>query len=350
MKRIFTSGGTTGQSRLVTHSEIEWKGIVIDTALVMRAYGVGSGDKVLIGQPSFPWSIGQAFADAAISCGADAICLGSHAAHLGLVKEALELSPGVLIVPPRLPLIWAKAGIPPVPGIRIIVVGEPLPDWLEAELIESWKPLWIRRIYGHSELGTLAYQPTDESAFLLVNPRFDFAIQPLEGAEVGTLDSGRLLITSLNSGFVVDTGDIATIVDGCCGNALWAGCRRLQVVRRVSPALYLADGTSIDATFLETLVQEWNLKAIQLVQSPRSETHQKISISVVASRSIDLAGFRGAVLEAAPELVRLGLGSDGWDVPDVEVKQVELEDLRKTPRGKIPLLIDDCSRPARGGG
>lgn len=346
MNRVFASGGTGGQIRLVAHTEVEWKGIVVDTALVMRTYGVSSGSRVLIGQPSFPWSIGQAFADAAISCGADAVCLGSHVAHFGLAKKALEMGPDVLIVPPRLLLLWTRAGIQPLPSVGIVVVGEPLPSWLEAQLVASWRPRWVRRIYGHSELGTLAYQATDHSAFLQVNPRFDFAIHPLKESEVRIPGAaGRLVVTSLDSGLVVDTCDVARVLEGCTGSTPWAGCHLLQVVGRVFPTLYLADGTAIEVKFLEELQRQWNLGAVQLVHSPANGTHQKISIFLVASRSVDLDGFRTAVLETAPELRRLGLSADGWDVPEVEVRQVAFDDLRTTSRGKIPLMIDECSHP-----
>jgi hypothetical protein len=332
--------------RLVRHRECEWAMIVADTAYVLEFFGVGHGKRVLVGQPSYPWSIGAIFAEAATMCGAECICLGLEGGHGTLREAALALRPQVLFLPPRLLLRWDMAARQAVAGATLIAAGEPVTEALEHEVRLHAGLASVVRIYGHSELGTIGFQAGTEIDLYSANPRFDYSVITRNSDGEAGPALGELMVRSRYSDEKIETGDLADIQPDTRSAGLWSGGPSIRLLGRRQACLHLADGTRIDTAALLYIQEELGAAGIQLIRESRG-TVEEVTFQV-ASGLVKLDDSR------VEQVIR-----GQWvDLADAEQRGVcrirglvvALSDMQTTDRGKVPLLVDLASTGLKTGG
>lgn len=336
MKRYFISGGTTGKPRSICHNLLDWQIMVIDTAFVLQALGVSNNDTVLIAQPSFPWSIGNVFADAVILCGANSICYGLYSNHTQISTYWETLSPSVIVAPPTLVIKWLEAGIKIPSDTLFITVGEPLTPSQEKEIWLKLKPRSVRRIYGHSEIGTLGYQPIDHQDTLCMNPRFSYSFD--DGIQVILENEGCLSITPKYTGKVIHTKDIVKVKHPIQNAPIWNDSLSLQFRMRNDSCLFLSDGTRIFSPDLNLLLERFSFHAIQLEISIHKDC-EILLFRYVSQEEVNDQEIIAEVLKTFPELENYSVhGVFGTGC--IKLLRCSLDELHATERGKVPLVVD----------
>jgi acyl-CoA synthetase (AMP-forming)/AMP-acid ligase II len=333
--KYFLSGGTTGTPKIVSHSHLEWREMIYDTAQVLKELGVSPAARILIGQPSFPWSIGQVFADACDQGGSTTFCFGLSAAHESIALQVEQMALTHVTLPPGLLLNWAERGWPMPKGVDLWIVGEGLSEENQRKIEESWRPRSIRRIFGCSEFGTLAYQASEDAFWLRTNPKFSFRLEnPTSRGE------GRLYIKRFSDDVELNTGDYASIREAIAETSgLWATSTQILFRRRASASMTLSDGSVISAEVLDALKEEFGLLEIQIVRSV-TDLGDKLSVYCASKDSLNLIEIKAGLFHHVPELDPETANEATWNLVAIEVKALGLGSFIKTERGKIPRFVD----------
>ena len=333
MTRWFLSGGTTSRPRLVSHEHCEWVMRVADTAYVLKHFGLTAGAEVLIGQPSFPWDIGEVFAQAVDLCRADAVCLGLDVVKDSLRTAATLRKPRFLIVPPRILLSWPDSMRKVTRGATLVCVGEPLQSGVGDQLMSTLLLERIVSIYGHSEMGTLGYQAGTEANLYAMNPRFSYEI-----VGEGSLDGpGELAVKSRYNNTRILTGDNATLEEFSSTDGLWSGGHCVRLLGRRHETIFLVDGTMIDARALKSIQHEFALDAIQLVREIKDNREVITFHAAPGSRqAFDIRGFRRRIEDSFIELMDCAQRG----LCQIRIVETEVTKLHSTVRGKLPAFVD----------
>lgn len=334
--KYFLTGGSTGPSRIISHSHADWREMIEDTALVVSELGVSVGSRVLIGQPSFPWSIGQVFADACDQCGASTFCFGLSAAHEVIAQQVDDLKLTHVTLPPGLLLNWVERGWPTPKDVDLWIVGEGLSKENQIKIEQTWRPKSIRRIFGCSEFGTLAYQASNNELWLRTNPKFAFRLD-----KPNPYGDGRLYVKRSSGNVELDTGDYVSIRSGVMGDVgLWAANPQILFHRRAVASMTLSDGSAISTKVIEALKHEFDLSDIQIVRKVTSLGDELTVNCAAANTFVDLTPVKASLFRHVPELDPEPKNDATWNLIAVEVKLVGLGEFIKTDRGKIKMFVD----------
>jgi acyl-coenzyme A synthetase/AMP-(fatty) acid ligase len=333
MRRYFISGGSSGIPKSVSYDPIGWKYIILDTASVLRVFGVTSGSTVLIAHPSFPWDIGEVFAEASILCGADAVCYGLMAGEEALFSQWSSMSISHIFAPPHLLLSWTAINVKPIAGLKLIVAGDCLNASTERRIRELWHPADIRRIYGSSELGTLGYQFQPEAGHLCMNPRFSYWLEENESPKVG--DVGNLVIAPKCGGEKIVTKDRVRVCDSNQGTPIWDQTFVMEFLGRNDLALTLSDGTTIHESVIAFLLGKFRLERAQCIYKRDKDGEVLILKYVCSDKTVDESEIRKELLDLVPELC----DEFAESTYDVRLIRVGHSDLETNGRGKVPLFI-----------
>jgi hypothetical protein len=272
-----------------------------------------------------PWDIGDVFAAAAERRGAEVWCLGS-AFDLPHVFQSWVDAPNLfLIVPPhRLLSLCEKHR---VNGARFIAVGEGVSRQLERELIYRTGIISVRRIYGHSELGTLAFQSEGTALLLRTNPRFRFSITRTSGLRIQPRSSER----------AVDTGDCAQLLAPLRNaKGLWASSRCLRLSAR-DRVVRLNGGILLPEASVEAFREEIGAELVQVaVVNPRSGIPE-LTVNVVRCPKFNAERLKSIFVRHVIDLCdETGLGS--YREYKLRVRLCGRMDLQMTLRGKTPTI------------
>ena len=310
--------------------------MIEDTALVASALGVSADSRVLIGQPSFPWSIGQVFADACDRCGASTFCFGLSAAHEAIARQIDDLELTHVTLPPGLLLNWVERGWPTPEDVNLWIVGEGLSSESQTKLEQTWRPKAIRRVFGCSEFGTLAYQASDNELWLRTNPKFAFRLD-----KPNSRGEGRLHVRRTSGDFELDTGDYASIRSGAVeGVGLWRASSQIRLHRRAVASMTLSDGSAISTDVVDALKLEFDLSDIQIVRTV-TKLGDELTVNCASANTLtDLTAIKVSLFRHVPELDPETKNDATWNLVRVEVKLVGLGEFIKTDRGKIKMFID----------
>lgn len=335
--KYFLTGGTTGPPKVISHSHLEWREMIDDTALVVGELGVSPNSRVLIGQPSFPWDIGQVFADACDLRGASTFCFGLHAAHEAIALQADQMAFTHITLPPGLLLNWADRGWPAVKGVDLWIVGEGLSPENQRKIEQAWQPRSIRRIFGCSEFGTLAYQSSDEEMWLRTNPKFSFRLE-----DATTRRERRLYVKRVSGNVELNTGDYASMRGGDGENGgLWATSSQILLHRRATESMILSDGSTISLEVMEALKEEFGLSEIQIVRTV-TELGDKLTLNCASENSqLNVTEIKARLFSHVTELDPETANGATWNLVGVEVKSLGLGSFSKTERGKVPVFVDE---------
>jgi acyl-CoA synthetase (AMP-forming)/AMP-acid ligase II len=337
MRRYFISGGSSGVPKSVSYDPLGWKYIILDTASVLRVYGVTSESTVLIAHPSFPWDIGEVFAEASILCGADAVCYGLMAGEESLFSQWSSMRISHIFAPPHLLLSWAAMNVKPITGLKLIVAGDCLNASTERRIRELWQPADIRRIYGSSELGTLGYQFQPEANQLCMNPRFSYWLEGNKSPKMG--DIGILVIAPKCGGEIIVTKDKVRVCDSDRGTPIWDKTFVMEFIGRNDRALTLSDGTTIHESVIASLLDKFRLERAQCIYKRDKDGEALILKYVCSDLSVNEGEIRKEFLNLVPELC----DEFAESTYDVTLIRVGHSDLEMNGRGKVPLFIDKDS-------
>ncbi|MGD9560927.1 MAG: hypothetical protein AB7F88_00130 [Pyrinomonadaceae bacterium] len=332
----FLTGGTTGPSKIVSHSLSEWREMILDTALVLEELGVTEASRVLIGQPSFPWGIGQVFADACDGLGASTYCFGLHVKHEAIARQVPHFDLTHVTLPPGLLLNWIERGCPVPQNVNVWIVGEALSMENQRRIEDHWQPRSIRRIYGCSEFGTLAFQGADEELWMRTNPRFNFRIDE-SNTSAGI---GRLSVERAPDGEVFDTGDHVSLRKGENTGGIWSGAPEILFHRRISPSMILSDGSAISADVVEALKKEFGIAEIQIVRTVTPAGDELVVNCNAEHRGLDVERVKKELFRRVPGLDLETADEDSWNLCRVDVRDIEIRLFSRTERGKIPIFVN----------
>lgn len=309
--------------------------MISDTAQVLKELGISPAARILIGQPSFPWSIGQVFADACDQGGSTTFCFGLSAAHEAIALQVEQMALTHITLPPGLLLNWAERGWPTPKGLDLWIVGEELSEENQRKIEEGWRPRSIRRIFGCSEFGTLAYQASEDALWLRTNPKFSFRLEnPTSRGE------GRLYIKRFSDNVELNTGDYASIREAVDEpNGLWGASTQILFHRRASTSMTLSDGSVISAEVLNALKEEFELLGIQIVRSVTA-LGDKLSVYCASKNSLKLTEIKARVFHHLLELDPETTNDATLNLVAIEVKALDFGSFIKTERGKIPMFVD----------
>jgi hypothetical protein len=332
----FLTGGTTGPSKIVSHSHSEWREMIADTALVLQELGVTKASRVLIGQPSFPWGIGQVFADACDGLGASTYCFGLHVAHDAIMKQipGFELTHATLTT--GFLIRWIELGLPGPTNVNLWIVGEALSLQNQQKVEENWRPRSIRRIYGNSEFGTLAFQAAENELWMRTNPNFRFG---LEGAS-SSIGLGRLSVERNLDKQTFDTGDYVSLRKTAPTGGLWSGAPEMLFHQRIAPSLILSDGSAISVEVVEALKKQFGISDIQIVRTVTPTGDELVVNCNAENRNLDPAELKKELFRLVPALDVETSNPDCWNLSGIHVRDVELRSFSKTERGKIPIFVN----------
>lgn len=327
MNRYFTSGGTSGEPRIVAHGELEWEQIVLDTAFVLKQLGVEYGSSVLIGQPSYPWDIGEVFARAAAICGANVCCLGLALDHPALVREWQKLKPEFIIAPPR-KLFHCKPKLK-LNRVTLVVVGEAISRVHESHIKRNVGITRVIRVYGHSELGTIAFQASVKSLRLRSNPRLSFTAR----------SGNKLRVRCRYSNRMVETGDVVRIhPPETNATGLWSDSDRLEFVGREASPL-AKHGLRVNEAQIESFRRRIGAQTIQVETRTNGKSAVQLLFRIVGAKRFDSAVIGRIAYEHFLDLFdETGGLSTNVGVKFV-IEKCSLHDLKATLRGKTPILL-----------
>ncbi len=334
MNRYFISGGSAGIPKDICHNSLEWQYIILDTASVLQTYGVKAGSVVLIAQPSFPWSIGEVFAQASGLCGADTICYGLQAGEKTFSLRWADKKVSHIIVNPNLLFKWMSEDVKPLNGVSLIVVGEALGKTKEEKIQELCLPSDIRRIYGMSELGTLGYQFQSKSPLLCMNPRFNYWLEGNETPNSG--DVGNLIIDPKHGGEIVVTKDVVRVFNNNQNCQIWNKTFIIEFLNRGNNSLTLSDGTTIDESVINSLISKFELNNIQCIYNSEKGKEYLIFNYVSSNLPINEEDLLREILVLVPELC----DEFAKRTYLIEINRIEFSELKTTERGKFPLFLD----------
>jgi hypothetical protein len=340
--RYFISGGSSGTSRNINYSSLDWWQIILDTAFVLNEFGIEHGCKTLIAQPSFPWDIGDVFAEACVINGADVICYGLLAGNEGMIEKWQEFSPNYIIAPTTLLLKVSEMDINISPDSFLISVGEPLSKDAENKLRSKWKPRDIRRIYGQSGLGTLGYQYDPELSLFCLNPRFHYFISNKENQPLKKEGVGRLLVQSKYRNTLIDTKDKVRLLKAQSKINLWNGEQTIEVLARDDHFLISKDGAYIHETIIQTLKNDFSLVELQCEQVIRNELEFFIFRYVEGENRVDEIAFIKRLSMLIPDLELTG-NVNRFGVK-IELSKSSIQELIISDRGKVPSLISNSNQ------
>ncbi|MEO8649848.1 MAG: hypothetical protein ABI539_11845 [Acidobacteriota bacterium] len=332
----FLTGGTTGASKIVSHSYSEWREMIDDTALVFRELGVSETSRVLVGQPSFPWGIGQVFADACDELGASTYCFGLHVKHESIALQVPDFELTHITLPPGLLLNWIKRGWPAPKNVNIWIVGEALSMENQRRIEDHWLPRSIRRIYGCSEFGTLAFQASDDQLWMRTHPKFNFRIDETD-ASVGI---GRLSVSRDAAEDTLDTGDCVSIRPGAGARGLWSEAPEVLFCGRVSPSMILSDGSAISVDVVEALKKDFGISEIQIIRTVTPAGDELVINCNAEHRDIDLGRLKKELFRRVPALDKETADLGSWNLRRVDVRDVAIHLFSRTERGKIPVFVN----------
>lgn len=333
MRRHFISGGSSGVPKSVSHDSLKWEYTILDTASVLRVFGVTSGSTVLIAHPSFPWDIGEVFAEASILCGADAVCYGLMVGKESFFPRWSNLDISHIFAPPQLILNLAAKNLKPITGMKLIVAGDCLNASTEKRIRELWQLADVRRIYGLSELGTLGYQFRAEDSHFCMNPRFSYWLEGNESPKVG--DVGNLVITPKYGGEPIITKDKVRVGNGNQGTPIWDRTFVIEFLGRTDLALKLSDGTTIHESVITSLLGQFRLDRIQCVYKRDKEREALVFNYVSPDQTVNENEFIKDLLALVPDLC----DEFAETTYDIRIRRVADSDLETNERGKFTLFI-----------
>lgn len=334
MNRYFISGGSSGIPKDICHNFLEWQYIVLDTASVLQTYDVKAGSVVLIAQPSFPWSIGEVFAQASGLCGADTICYGLEAGEEAFLSRWSDKKISHIVVGPNQLFKWISKNVKPINGVSLILVGEALNNAKEEKIQELWLPSDIRRIYGMSELGTLGYQFQSKSLLLCMNPRFNYWLEGNETPNPGEI--GNLIIEPKCGGEIIVTKDVVRVCANNQNCQIWDKTFIIEFLNRSNNALTLSDGTTIDESVINSLSRKFELNNIQCIYKSEKDKEYLIFNYVCSGSPINSEDLLREILVLVPELC----DEFAKRTYQIEFNRIEFSELETTERGKFPLFLD----------
>jgi hypothetical protein len=332
----FLTGGTTGPSKIVSHSLSEWREMIGDTALVLQELGVTEASRVLIGQPSFPWGIGQVFADACDGLGASTYCFGLHVSHELIASHVPDFELTHVTLPPGLLINWIERGWPAPRDVNVWIVGEALSTENQRRIEDHWQPRSIRRIYGCSEFGTLAFQAGDDELWMRTNPKFDFRIDETDGSA----GVGRLSIERHRDGHAFDTGDRVSLRKVSNAGGVWSGAPEILFHRRISPSMILSDGSAISADVVEALKKQFGITDIQIVRTVTPAGDELVVNCNAEHRDLDVEGVKKELFRRVPALDLETADEASWNLSLVDVRDIDIRHFSRTERGKIPIFVN----------
>lgn len=337
INRYFISGGSSGIPRSIEYNTLAWHQIILDTAHVMNEFGVRNREIVLIAQPSFPWDIGSVFAEACALCGADVICYGLMAGQEGMLNRWKDMRPQYIVAPSSLLLKLLAKDFIIQPELSLIAVGEPLSKESELKIKNKWHPKEIRRIYGLSGLGTLAYQFDPSSIRFCTNPRFRYFVSHGDENELQTSGVGRLIIQSKYDKTFIDTDDRVRLLDAEPQIALWNGEPVIELLGREGISLLLNDGTQIHDEVIQSLKNDLLLAELQCEYVVDDENECLIFRVIEGSQTLNKNMFLARLTSLVPEL-ELEDGKSQYGI-QIHVIISEIKDFTISARGKVLSLV-----------
>lgn len=312
---------------MVRRESMDWQRSLYDTAEVLRAFGLTRHERVIIGLPGYPWDIGEVFAFAAESCGAEVWCLGSAFDHSQVQDLWLPLRPHFLILPPSKLQVFDRTDF--LSGACLLAVGEPVSSELEQTLIERHGLARVRRIYGHSELGTLAYQHIDKSHTMRTNPRFAFHLS----------ESGSLIVCRNGQSELVDTGDIGRLLaPNTDANGLWSKTPLLDITSRNAFHEFIG-GIKLSETCIESFRSSIGAEFVQVEIGESCADAPKLLIRVVGIHLPSTQEMYRALYRQLFELYDETSMLKSEEAISIHFQPCKLQELKSTPRGKTPVMI-----------
>lgn len=204
--RCHQTSGTSGAPLRWLDTPASWESMVEDWAVVLRAAGVGPGDRVLFAFSFGPFLGFWLAFEAAQRVGALCFAGGGMSSTVRL-RLLLENECTVLCCTPtyglHLPEVAAQEGVD-LSRCRVrtlVVAGEPggsLPA-VRNRLTTAWNGARVFDHHGMTETGPVTYEDPEEPGTLLVLGRSFLAevLHPATSQPVAAGDSGELVLTTL---------------------------------------------------------------------------------------------------------------------------------------------------------
>ena len=339
---IAVTGGTSGVSRRVEYSYLQWRESVAVTSQALAENGVGSKTKAVVAFPGSPWAIGPVFAEAALNCGATVLPAGQWATNSAFFQILQEFQPNCFMGSSNMlsslsirseldtRLNWIKsiqicfsAGELLLPGTR--------------ETLKNSYGVQVVDIYGMAEFDTVAAE-MPETLGLVLAPCFHYSLfvndeyQPLAHCA-----KGRLAIRRNSEQEWHLTPDLVEVLPIVNRRQQWFGSYCIQVLDRCDESCSLFDGTKLSGEHVNRLVSFFpNL------------THAQILISATSSCHVAEMMWAGQSDGPSPLEIESALGLISVDLADsirhgflrvTSSTRTSPEMLKRTARGKIPRIF-----------
>lgn len=344
---IYCSGGTSARPKFIARSVDDIRRSADDAKAMFECGGVTADDTVMILQPFGVWAIGSIALNAFLSLGSRVIPVGAgipdHVTHL----LANEFHPSVIYASPRyareLGQTLRSAGVDPRSiGVRLfLLAGEGFGVSTRNVLSEEWGAETID-IYGSEETDGMGAECGEHRGLHLLDRSFLFEILRVEGEDDPSI--GEIVVTTLGKqAFPLlryRLGDVIQTVPEQCA------CGRegplIRVVGRRDERLVLMGAAKIYGwqvvRALESFAGVFEAWQLHVTADERgTELLELLVCGGVDATGEDLLSARRTIELMSVDIAALVTS----EVLAVRARFADRNQLTVTPRGKIPVLVDD---------
>ncbi len=264
--RVFVTGGTTGQPKLVHRSEHQWQMAIAAKSEMFSDYGVGTNDKVAVFHPGPPWAIGQVFFEGALRVGATSMLLGLPGMRQEMRGLIEEFDPTVVCCTARVALRLSiefesvqKSYQP-----RLVFAGGETLSKGTAHTLKQRFGADVVDVYGMAEFEMVGYQPVGLAGVFKLVRGLEYRVLNSVTGKTESLAPGKkgeLALRRDNEECWHKTGDLIQVIEhSSSGNE---ENQFVSMIGRKSEVGSLCEGSQISAVQLKAVAEACKVSFVQ---------------------------------------------------------------------------------------